>query len=82
VLATSTVLEPELLPIGRSEQRQQAEAPCSELLSLRELERRHIVLTLAHAGWNKRRACAILEISRPTLDRKIEEYAIAREIVS
>jgi DNA-binding protein Fis len=34
---------------------------------------------LAHTGWNKRRACALLEISRPTLDRKIEEYALTRE---
>jgi len=25
------------------------------------------------------RACAILDISRPTLDRKIEEYGLRRE---
>jgi DNA-binding protein Fis len=31
---------------------------------------------LAHTEWNKRRACAILDISRPTLDRKIEEYGL------
>jgi DNA-binding protein Fis len=29
-------------------------------------------------GWNKRRACALLEISRPTLDRKIDEYGLRR----
>jgi len=34
---------------------------------------------LAHAEWNKRRACAILDISRPTLDRKIEEFGLRRE---
>ena len=34
---------------------------------------------LAHAEWNKRRACAILDISRPTLDRKIEEYGLKKD---
>ena len=34
---------------------------------------------LAHTEWNKRRACAILDISRPTLDRKIEEYGLRRD---
>jgi two-component system response regulator AtoC len=48
-------------------------------LSLREVEKRHIAHVLRHADWNKRRACEILEISRPTLDRKIEEYALTRE---
>jgi DNA-binding NtrC family response regulator len=47
-----------------------------ELTTLRELERRHIVRVLAHTEWNKRRACAILDISRPTLDRKIDEYGL------
>jgi DNA-binding NtrC family response regulator len=48
-------------------------------LPLREIEKQHIGAVLAHTGWNKRRACALLEISRPTLDRKIEEYALTRE---
>ena len=50
-----------------------------DLAPLREIERRHIARVLAHTEWNKRRACAILEISRPTLDRKIEEYGLVRE---
>jgi transcriptional regulator with PAS, ATPase and Fis domain len=50
-----------------------------ELPTLREIERRHIVRVLAHTEWNKRRACAILDISRPTLDRKIEEYGLRKE---
>ena len=49
------------------------------LRTLREVERRHIARVLAYTDWNKRRSCAILDISRPTLDRKIEEYGLRRE---
>jgi DNA-binding NtrC family response regulator len=49
-----------------------------ELLSLREVERRHVEHVLAAVGWNKRRACAVLEISRPTLDRKIDDFGLSR----
>jgi two-component system response regulator AtoC len=56
-----------------------AEVSGDELVTLRELERRHIARVLAHTEWNKRRACAILDISRPTLDRKIEEYALRKD---
>jgi DNA-binding NtrC family response regulator len=47
-------------------------------LPLREVERRHIAEVLGHTGWNKRRASALLDISRPTLDRKIEEFGLKR----
>jgi DNA-binding NtrC family response regulator len=78
VLAKTDVLDETLLPLG------QAPAPAAadpgsdsdELVTLRDLERRHIVKVLASTEWNKRRACAILDISRPTLDRKIEEYGL------
>jgi DNA-binding NtrC family response regulator len=46
---------------------------------LREVEKRHIQHVLRHAEWNKRRACEILEISRPTLDRKIDDFGLKRE---
>ena len=49
-----------------------------EIGPLRDAERRHVERVLLHAEWNKRRACAILEISRPTLDRKIEEFGLVR----
>ncbi len=48
------------------------------LLPLREIERRHIVRVLTSTGWNKRRSCAILGITRPTLDRKIREFSLER----
>ena len=86
VLAKTDVLDETLLPLGGG-------APPGEpggdgggepgaggpLPTLREVERRHIARVLAHTEWNKRRACAILDISRPTLDRKIEEYGLRRE---
>jgi DNA-binding NtrC family response regulator len=80
VLAKSDVLDETLLPLGASAQPQAADADGEgEMLTLREIERRHIARVLAHTEWNKRRACAILDISRPTLDRKIEEYGLRKE---
>jgi two-component system response regulator AtoC len=48
------------------------------LPSLRDIERAHIVRVLMHTGWNKRRSCGILKITRPTLDRKIKEFQLER----
>jgi len=49
-----------------------------QLTTLREVERLHIIRVLKHTRWNKRRACAILQITRPTLDRKIREFSLER----
>jgi DNA-binding NtrC family response regulator len=82
VLAKGDVLDETLLPIGAAAPAGDAAATGAEvdgqgtLPTLREIERRHIVRVLAHSEWNKRKACAILDISRPTLDRKIEEYGL------
>ena len=78
VLAKSDVLDETLLPVGASAPPPDADAQGS-LPTLREVERRHISRVLAHTEWNKRRACAILDISRPTLDRKIDEYGLRKE---
>jgi DNA-binding NtrC family response regulator len=93
VLAKSDVLDESLLPLpvaapplaapplggSAAAPAEAGELTDAELPTLRELERRHVIRVLAHTGWNKRRACAILDISRPTLDRKIEEFGLARE---
>jgi DNA-binding NtrC family response regulator len=83
VLAKSDVLDETLLPLGsaavpRADGAVDVDAEGS-LPTLREIERRHIARVLAHTEWNKRRACAILDISRPTLDRKIDEYGLRKE---
>jgi transcriptional regulator with PAS, ATPase and Fis domain len=44
------------------------------LASLRDAERAHIARVLEAVDWNKKRAASILEISRGTLYRKIDEY--------
>jgi DNA-binding NtrC family response regulator len=75
VLAKTDVLDETLLPLGQPAAAASASAD-DELSTLRELERRHIIRVLASTDWNKRRACAVLDISRPTLDRKIEEYGL------
>ena len=82
VLAKSDVLDETLIHLGSGStgghEVNDADAE-GALPTLREIERRHIARVLAHTEWNKRRACAVLDISRPTLDRKIEEYGLKRE---
>jgi len=49
------------------------------LRSLDEVEESHIRAILSGTNSNKLRTCEILEISRPTLDRKLEKYKIIVE---
>ena len=44
---------------------------------LSEIERRHILAVLAHAGGNKTRAAAILGITTRTLYNKLAEYGLS-----
>jgi two-component system response regulator HydG len=54
-----------------------AEEPGSpKLPTLRDAERAHIVRVLDAANWNKVEAARILDISRGTLYRKIEEFGL------
>lgn len=50
-----------------------------DLLSLDEMEARHLKRVLKHTNWNKTKAARVLKISRPTLDRKIDKYLLKRE---
>ncbi|MDX2093128.1 MAG: sigma-54 dependent transcriptional regulator [Kofleriaceae bacterium] len=85
VLAKTDVLDETLLQIGADALGADAASHGAEtdadgtLPTLREIERAHIRRVLARTEWNKRRACAILDISRPTLDRKIEEYGLRKD---
>ncbi len=49
----------------------------TEIFSLKEMERRHILHVLEHTNWHKGKACEILGISRPKLQRHIEEFGLA-----
>ena len=82
VMAKTDVLDETLLPIGPSAPHVDRSGETDSegaLPTIRELERHHITRVLAHTEWNKRRTCAILDISRPTLDRKIEEFGLRKE---
>lgn len=46
------------------------------LNSLKELEREHIEKVLEMTSWHKGRACEILGISRPRLERRIREFGL------
>lgn len=51
-------------------------SPSNDLPSLRELELAHIRRVLDRTGWHKGRTCEILGISRPKLDRRIQEFGL------
>jgi transcriptional regulator of acetoin/glycerol metabolism len=46
------------------------------LPSLRDSERAHIIRVLEATEWNKLEAAKVLDISRGTLYRKIEEFGL------
>jgi two-component system response regulator AtoC len=84
VLARSDTLTPELLVVPDDlaeattpEEPGEARSP-PRLISLEELEREHIGAILSHVRWHKGKACEILGISRPALDRKIDKYGLGR----
>jgi DNA-binding NtrC family response regulator len=54
----------------------QGQEPATRLPTLRDAERTHIVRVLEAVQWNKKEAARVLEISRGTLYRKIEEYGL------
>jgi len=51
-----------------------------ELLSLAEVERRHILGVLKAVGGNKREAAQVLGLDRRTLYRKLERLGVAHEV--
>ena len=59
-----------------SEEKLMLEDAPVEMISLEEVEKRHILNILRHCRWKKSKAAGVLKISRPTLDRKIEKYSL------
>jgi transcriptional regulator with GAF, ATPase, and Fis domain len=58
-------------PVARGDEEQTTRLP-----SLRDAERAHIIRVLESSQWNKLEAARILDISRGTLYRKIDEYGL------
>jgi two-component system response regulator AtoC len=48
----------------------------SEMTSLAESEKKYIEYVLNKVNWNKHKACEILDITKPTLLKKIKDYNI------
>jgi Nif-specific regulatory protein len=81
VLARSDLLEPEDLTLSQLAAGDGHEPACPSSpfrpVPLEEVERQHILATLAATGWNKSQAAHLLGIERSTLDRKIRRYKLA-----
>jgi DNA-binding NtrC family response regulator len=80
VLVRGGVVGPEHLALGARKLTSEA-TEASRDDSLDAIERAHIQRVLAKTGGNKRQACKLLGISRPTLDRLIEKYGLAVGVV-
>jgi len=70
ILAKGDVVLKENLPLEPAEKKLFAR----DLVSLREVEKNYIQYVLLATKGSKTKASRILEISRPTLDKKIKEY--------
>jgi len=71
LLSPGSMLLPETLQLDTSLEGNRVPL---QIKSLQELEREHIENILAFTGYEKKRAAQILDISRPTLDKRIREY--------
>jgi len=72
ILAKGDVILEENLPLEAGEK---LVLP-KELMPLKQVEKKYIKFVLKSAKGNKSQTCRILEITRPTLDKKIKEYGI------
>ncbi len=77
ILARTDTITTALLPLGASRERQVIPQEPAPMVTLEEIERRHIEAVLTITGFHKSRSAEILGISRKTLDRKIAEYGLS-----
>jgi DNA-binding NtrC family response regulator len=78
-LATGVVITEDDLGLHRQDTASpSASAPASDS-SLADVERAHIIGVLEQCNFNKRRACKVLGVSRPRLDRLLERHRITVE---
>ena len=72
ILAKGDVIQEHNLPIERGKEK----IVPRELVSMKEVEQDYIQHILHTTGGNKTQASKILQISRPTLDKKIKEFGL------
>jgi DNA-binding NtrC family response regulator len=72
ILAKGDIVLKENLPLEPDEKK----AFPDELVSLEDVEKSYIKHVLVSVKGSKTKACQVLQISRPTLDKKIKDYAL------
>jgi DNA-binding NtrC family response regulator len=76
IISKSDVLERENITLNKRQRLVAESEPIPMMRSLSEMEKYHIERILNEVKWNKVEASRILEITRPTLNAKIEKYGI------
>jgi two-component system response regulator AtoC len=77
VLCKTEVLEKNNIIISSETPRPDGK-PIKTLRSLEEVEKEHINFVLSEVNWSIKKACEVLQISKPTLYRKIESYQLSK----
>ena len=77
ILHRGDQVQPEDLP-GELRSSRPAASAESPLVSLAEVERRHVDHVLGATGWNKSRAARILGVDIKTLNKKIRDFSLSR----
>ncbi len=77
VVSKGEVLEAGALPIsGATQTDRERGEPEPEWTRLKDVERAHILKMLNRTNWKKKKTCELLDITRPTLDKKIRDYGL------
>ena len=72
-------IHPHDLAAVSEEMREIAAGSAKSLVSMNDMQKRHIIEALEQTGWNKAKASKLLGISRDTLYRKLQKYKISSE---
>lgn len=76
ILTHGDVLEKKNIPSFHQSPEQKGESTVIQLVPLADVEKVHIKKVLDALNWNKMEASNTLQITRPTLNKKIEKYAL------
>jgi len=76
ILTHGDVLEKKNIPPLRNTSEQAGDTIQAKLVPLAEVEKDHVKNVLDAVNWNKMEASRVLRITRPTLNKKIDKYAL------
>lgn len=83
--AKSTILTKECFSFLHADSQEQpvstmTEMSLPDMVPLKEIERIYIQKVLSQTGWHKGKSSEILGITRPTLDKRIEEFGLKKDV--